>query len=250
MSGHNKWAKIKHTKAKTDAARGRIFTRLIKEISVAARMGGGDENGTPRLRKAIQDARAQNMPLSNIERAVKKGTGELEGVSYEEIAYEGYGSGGAALIVDVVTDNKNRAVSEIRHTFSKYNGTMAEAGAVSWMFEKKGIITVHSGGKSEDELMMLALDAGAEDIKYDEEMSDILTSPADFDSAREALAKLGVKIEEANIGMYPKNTVKLEGKDAEQTLKLVEMLEEHDDVQHVYSNFDVDDEVLLKAQGA
>jgi len=247
MSGHNKWAKIKHTKAKTDAARGRIFTRLIKEISVAARMGGGDENGNPRLRKAIQDARAQNMPVSNIERAIKKGTGELEGVNYEEVTYEGYGSGGAALIIDAVTDNKNRAVSEIRHIFSKHNGTMAESGAVSWMFEKKGIITVHSSGKSEDDLMMLALEAGAEDIKYDEEMSDILTSPGDFDKAREALQKLGIKIEEATLGMYPKNLLKLEGKDAEQTLKLVEVLEEHDDVQRVFSNFDIDEEIMSKS---
>jgi len=247
MSGHNKWAKIKHTKGKNDAARGRIFTRLIKEITVAARMGGGDENGNPRLRKAIQDARNENMPLSNIERAIKKGTGELEGVNYEEITYEGYGSGGAALMVDVVTDNKNRAVSEVRHIFSKYNGTMAESGAVSWMFEKKGIITVHSGGKSEDELMMLALEAGAEDIKYDPEMSDILSAPGDFDKVREAIEKLGLKIEEAVLGMYPKNSIKLEGKDAEQILKLVEMLEEHDDVQRVYSNFDVDEEVLQSA---
>ena len=247
MSGHNKWAKIKHTKGKNDAARGRIFTRLIKEITVAARMGGGDENGNPRLRKAIQDARNENMPLSNIERAIKKGTGELEGVNYEEITYEGYGSGGAALMVDVVTDNKNRAVSEVRHIFSKYNGTMAESGAVSWMFEKKGIITVHSGGKSEDELMMLALEAGAEDIKYDPEMSDILSAPGDFDKVREAIEKLGLKIEEAVLGMYPKNSIKLEGKDAEQTLKLVEMLEEHDDVQRVYSNFDIDEDVLQSA---
>lgn len=250
MSGHNKWAKIKHSKGKNDAARGRIFTRLIKEITVAARMGGGDENGNPRLRKAIQDARGQNMPASNIERALKKGTGELEGVTYEEVSYEGYGAGGAALIVDVVTDNKNRAVSEIRHTFSKYNGTMAASGAVSWMFEKKGIITVHTGGKSEDDLMMLGLEAGAEDIKYDPEMSDILTAPADFDTVREKLAQLGIKIEEANVGMYPKNTQKLEGKDAEQTLRLVEMLEENDDVQRVYSNFDIDDEVMSKAQAA
>jgi YebC/PmpR family DNA-binding regulatory protein len=244
MSGHNKWAKIKHTKGKNDAARGRIFTRLIKEITVAARMGGSDENGNPRLRKAIQDARGQNMPASNIDRAIKKGTGELEGVTYEEVTYEGYGAGGAALIVDVVTDNKNRAVSEVRHIFSKYNGSMAASGAVAWMFEKKGIITVHSGGKSEDELMMVALEAGAEDIKYDEEMSDILTAPADFDAVREKLEKLGIKIEEATLGMYPKNLQKLEGKDAEQTLKLVEMLEEHDDVQHVFSNFDIADEVI------
>lgn len=250
MSGHSKWAKIKHVKARTDAARGRIFTRLIKEITVAARMGGGDENANPRLRKAIQDARNQNMPTSNIERAIKKGTGELEGVAYVEFSYEGYGSGGAAFIVDVVTDNKNRAVSEIRHIFSKHNGAMAEAGAVSWMFEKKGIITVHTEGRSEDELMMLALEAGAEDLKYDVDMSDILTAPGDFDVIREAIQKFGIRIEEATLGMYPKNLLKLEGKDAEQTLKLVEALEEHDDVQRVFSNFDVDDEVLSKSQPA
>lgn len=250
MSGHNKWAKIKHVKAKTDATRGRVFTRLIKEITVAARMGGGDETSNPRLRKAILDARNQNMPASNIERAIKKGTGELEGVTYEEVSYEGYGAGGAAFIIDLVTDNKNRAVSEIRHVFSKHSGSMAEAGAVTWMFDKKGIIAVHTDGRSEDELMMLALEAGAEDLKYDTDMSDILTAPGDFDAVRESIQKFGIRLEEATLGMYPKNLLKLEGKDAEQTLKLAEALEELDDVQRVFSNFDVGDEVLSKSQAA
>jgi YebC/PmpR family DNA-binding regulatory protein len=246
MSGHNKWAKVKHVKAKQDAARGRVFTRLIKEISVAARMGGGDENSNPRLRKAIQDAKNANMPKDRIETAIKKGTGELEGVHYEEATYEGYGPGGAALIIEVLTDNKNRAVSELRHIFSKHGGNMAEAGAVGWMFDKKGIINVAPEGGSEDDLMMIVLDAGAEDIKYDPESTEILTAPNDLDTVKTALEKKGLKIEKAEVGMYPKNTVKIEGKDAEQLLRLLDAIEDHDDIQHVYSNYDIDLEVMAQ----
>jgi YebC/PmpR family DNA-binding regulatory protein len=248
MSGHNKWAKVKHVKAKQDAIRGRVFTRIIKEITIAARNGGGDEAANPRLRKAIQDAKAANMPANNIERAIKKGTGELEGVSYEEVTYEGYAPGGAALIVDVVTDNKNRAVADIRHLFSKHGGNMGESGSVAWMFEKKGIFTVASEGKSEDDLLEIVLECGAEDLKYDPESSDILSAPSDFDAVKAALEGKGLKIEKAEIGMYPKNTIKIEAKDAAQLLRFMDAIEDHDDVQHVYSNFDIDDEVLNQLQ--
>ncbi len=248
MSGHNKWAKVKHVKAKQDAIRGRVFTRIIKEITIAARSGGGDEAANPRLRKAIQDAKAANMPANNIERAIKKGTGELEGVSYEEVTYEGYAPGGVALIVDIVTDNKNRAVADIRHLFSKHGGNMGESGSVSWMFEKKGIFTVASEGKSEDDLLEVVLECGAEDLKYDPESSDILSAPADFDAVKSALESKSLKIEKAEIGMYPKNTIKIEAKDAAQLLRFMDAIEDHDDVQHVYSNFDIDDEVLNQMQ--
>lgn len=244
MSGHNKWAKVKHVKAKQDAIRGRVFTRIIKEITIAARMGGGDEAANPRLRKAIQDAKGANMPASNIDRAIKKGTGELDGISYEEVTYEGYGPGGIALIIDVVTDNRNRTVADIRHLFSKHGGNMAESGAVSWMFEKKGIFTIAPEGKSEDELLEIVLECGAEDLKYDPESSDILSAPSDFDAVKAALEKKGIKIEKSEIGMYPKNTVQVEGKDASQVLRFMDAIEEHDDVQHVYTNFDIDDEVM------
>jgi len=244
MSGHNKWAKVKHVKAKQDAIRGRVFTRIIKEITLATRMGGGDESANPRLRKAIQDAKAANMPASNIDRAIKKGTGELEGVHYEEATYEGYGPGGIALIIDVVTDNKNRTVADVRHIFSKHGGNMAESGAVSWMFEKKGILTFAPEGRSEDELLEIVLESGGEDLKYDPESSDILSAPADFDAVRAALEQKGLKIEKSEIGMYPKNSVKVEGKDAGQVLRFMDAIEDHDDVQHVYTNFDIDDEVM------
>lgn len=248
MSGHNKWAKVKHVKAKQDAIRGRVFTRIIKEITIAARNGGGDEAANPRLRKAIQDAKGANMPANNIERAIKKGTGELEGVNYEEVTYEGYAPGGAALIVDVVTDNKNRSVADIRHIFSKHGGNMGESGSVAWMFEKKGIFTVTTEGKSEDDLLEIVLECGAEDLKFDPESSDILSAPADFESVKAALEAKGVKIEKAETGMYPKNTIKIEAKDAAQLLRFMDAIEDHDDVQHVYSNFDIDDEVLNQLQ--
>ena len=200
MSGHNKWAKVKHVKAKQDAIRGRVFTRIIKEITMAARNGGGDEASNPRLRKAIQDGKAANMPANNIDRAIKKGTGELEGVNYEEAVYEGYAPGGAALMVEVVTDNKNRAVADIRHLFSKYGGNMGESGSVAWMFEKKSIFTVTTESKSEDDLLEIVLECGAEDLKYDSESSDILSAPSDLDRVKSALESKGRKIEKAEIG--------------------------------------------------
>ena len=246
MSGHNKWAKIKHKKASADAAKGRVYTRLIKEITLAARMGGGDENGNPRLRKAIQDAKAANMPWNNVERAIKKGTGELEGVSYEEVSYEGYGPGGVAIIAELITDNKNRAVSEIRHIFSKHGGNLASSGAVSWKFDKKGIIAVAPEGRSEDDVLMMALDAGAEDVKYDPESTEILTALGDLETVKSALEKQGLKIEKAEVGMHPKDTVKIEGREAEQLLKLLDAIEEHDDIQKVYSNYDIDVEVMAQ----
>ena len=244
MSGHNKWAKVKHVKAKQDAIRGRTFTRIIKEVTVAARLGGGDEGSNPRLRKAIQDAKAANMPQNNIERAIKKGTGELEGVNYEEITYEGYGPGGAALLVSVITDNKNRSVSAIRHLLSKYGGNMGEAGAVAWMFEKKGIFSVATQEYSEDDLLEIVLDVGAEDLKYDEESSDILSLPVDFDTVKTALEVKGMVLEKAEVGMYPKNTIKLEGKDAVQILKLMNALDDNDDVQNIYENFEISPDIM------
>ncbi len=240
MSGHSKWSSIKRKKGKLDAQRGRIFTRLIKEITVAARLGGGDENANPRLRKAIAEAKANNMPAANIERAIKRGTGELPGVNYEEVIYEGYGPGGAALMVEVVTDNKNRTVADLRHIFSKYGGNLAASGSVAWIFEKKGVIEIRPDVASEDEIMLAAIDAGAEDIKSDEELIEVLTAPEDLDSTKQALTDAGIEIESAQITMYPKNTVKIEGKQAEQLLKLMDALEEHEDVQNIYSNFDID----------
>lgn len=250
MSGHNKWAKIKHKKAATDAAKGRIYTRLIKEITLAARMGGGDETGNARLRKAIQDAKAANMPASNVERAIKKGTGELEGVNYEEVAYEGYGPGGVAIIAELITDNKNRAVSEIRHIFSKHGGNLASSGAVSWKFDKKGVIAVVPEGRGEDDILMVAIEAGAEDVKYDPESTEILTVPSDLETVKGALEKQGLKIEKAEVSLYPKDTVKVEGKEAEQLLKLLDAIEENEDIQKVHSNADIDTEVMAKLSEA
>ena len=246
MSGHNKWAKIKHKKAATDAAKGRVFTRLIKEITLAARMGGGDEASNARLRKAIQDAKAANMPAVNVERGIKKGTGELEGVNYEEVAYEGYGPGGVAIIAELITDNQNRAVSEIRHIFSKYGGNLASAGAVSWKFDKKGVISVTPAGKSEDDILMVALEAGAEDVKYDQESTEILTAPGDLETVKGALEKQGLKIEKAEVSLYPKDLVKIEGKEAEQLLRLLDAIEENEDIQKVHSNGDIAAEAIAK----
>ncbi len=244
MSGHNKWSSIKHKKAKVDAQRGRIFTRLIKEITVAARMGGGDEESNPRLRAAVAAAKAANMPSANIERAIKRGTGELPGVTYEEATYEGYGPGGAALLIETLTDNKNRTVADLRHILSKHNGNLGESGSVAWIFEKKGVITIKGEGLSEDDVMMAVLDAGAEDIKADGENFEVLTAPEDFDAVKRAVEEAGFPIESAEVTMYPKSTVKLEGKHAEQMLKLMDALDEHDDVQNVYSNFDIDVSVM------
>ncbi|HHM23963.1 MAG TPA: YebC/PmpR family DNA-binding transcriptional regulator [Bacteroidetes bacterium] len=248
MSGHNKWSSIKHKKARMDAQRGRIFTKLIKEITVAARQGGGDESANPRLRAAIAAAKAANMPAANIERAIKRGTGELPGVHYEEITYEGYGPGGVAMMIEAVTDNKNRTVADLRHIFSKHGGNLAASGSVAWLFEKKGVIQVKAEGVEEDDLLLVALEAGAEDIKSDETSFEVLTPPESFEQTKKALEDAGFPVESAEITMYPKNTVKVEGKHAEQVLKLMDALDEHDDVQHVYSNFDIDVKIMEELQ--
>jgi YebC/PmpR family DNA-binding regulatory protein len=248
MSGHSKWATIKRKKAATDSARGNLFTRLIKEITIAARNGGGDPNGNPRLRLAIQTAKAANMPADNIKRGIQKGTGELPGVSYEEITYEGYGAAGVAILVEVVTDNANRAVSEIRHAFSRNNGNLGQAGSVAWMFQKKGSILVAASQKtplSEDDLLSIILEAGADDMQAETDGTfSIVTSPQAFEPVKKALEDKGVAVESASLQMVPGNTVKVTGKDAENVMKLMNTLEEHDDVQNVYSNFDIDDKEL------
>ncbi|MCP4727286.1 MAG: YebC/PmpR family DNA-binding transcriptional regulator [bacterium] len=244
MSGHSKWSSIKHKKARMDDQRGKVFTRLIKEITTAARQGGGDESANPRLRQAIASAKGENMPLANIERAVKKGTGELPGVSYEEVSYEGYGPGGVALLVDVLTDNKNRTVSEVRHALTKHNGSMGELGSVSWMFETKGQILVTEYDGDEDHLMEIALEAGAEDFSDDDGTYEIITTTEDFLAVKEELDKQEIKYESAEIAKIPKSTVTVEGKDAESVLKLMDAMEDLDDVQNVYSNFDIDVEKL------
>ena len=244
MSGHSKWAGIKHKKAKVDAQRGRVFTKLIREMTVAARVGGGDPNGNPRLRTAILAAKAVNMPADNIDRAIKKGTGELEGVTYEEVTYEGYGPGGVAVLVEVMTDNKNRTVGEIRKIFSRHGGNMGETGCVGFLFDKKGHIVVDAGKVDEDKLMSVALDAGAEDMQREESVFSVTTLPRDFEKVRDAIVKAGIQPLSAEISKLPKSTVKLTGKQAEQMLKLMEEMEEHDDVQHVYANFDIPEEIM------
>jgi YebC/PmpR family DNA-binding regulatory protein len=246
MSGHSKWHSIKHKKAAQDAKRGKMFTKTIREISVAARMGGGDPETNPRLRKAIADAKAVNMPNDNIERAVKKGTGQLEGVSYEEISYEGYGPGGVAVFVQTLTDNKNRTVSELRHVFSKNGGNMGESGCVAWMFDRKGYIVVDKSQADEDELMDIVVDAGAEDMKSDETNWEIFTAPGDYEAVDQALKQHDIPVETSNVGYVPQNYVKLEGNEAQQCLRLMDELEDHDDVQNVWSNFDIDEEEIAK----
>jgi YebC/PmpR family DNA-binding regulatory protein len=248
MSGHSKWATIKRKKGATDAARGRLFTRLIKEITIAARGGGGNPEGNPRLRLAIQTAKDNNMPADNIKRAIQKGTGELPGTTYEEITYEGYGSGGVAILVEVVTDNANRAVSEMRHVFSRNHGNLGQAGSVAWMFHKKGTIVVPKASQklplTEDDILGIILDAGADDMQTEEEIYNITTSPHSFETVKKALEDKGVVIESAALQMVPQNMVKVTGKEAEQILRLMEALEEHDDVQNVYANFDIDEKEL------
>ncbi len=239
MSGHNKWSTIKHKKGAADARRGRIFTRLIKELTVAARMGGGDPNANPRLRAAILAAKSENMPKDNIEKAIKRGTGELEGTTYEESTYEGYGPGGAAILVDSLTDNKNRAVAEIRHIFSKYGGSMGENGCVSWMFNKKGYFSIEKGKVTEDRLMEVALEAGAEDVKGDEDGFEVITAPADFEAVKAALDAAKIPYTEAEITMLPQNTLLLQGKEAESMIRLMEALDNCDDVQKIYTNADI-----------
>ena len=248
MSGHSKWATIKRKKAATDSARGRLFTRLIKEITIAARNGGGNPDGNPRLRLAIQTAKTNNMPADNIKRAIQKGTGELPGVAYEEITYEGYGPSGAAILVDVVTDNANRTVSEIRHIFSRSNGNLGQSGSVAWMFHKKGSIVIPAAGQktplSEDDLLGIILDAGADDMVSEGGIFTVVTAPQAFEAVKKALEDKSIVLESASLQMIPQNTVKVTGKDAENLMKLMDALEEHDDVQNVSSNFDIDDKEL------
>ena len=244
MSGHSKWATIKHKKGALDAKRGKIFTRLIKEITMAAKAGGGDVEGNPRLRGAVAAAKAENMPADNIKRAIQRGTGELEGVSYEEITFEGYGPGGVALLVEVTTDNRNRTVSEIRHAFTKGGGNMGEAGSVAWMFHKKGSIVVSKAKSKEDDLMNIVLEQGGDDLGDDGENWEITTPPSAFESVLEAVKKSGAEVVHSEIGMIPQTYMKLEGAAANSMIRLLETLEDTDDVQNVYSNFDVDQKTL------
>ncbi len=245
MSGHSKWSTIKRKKGAIDAKRGKVFTRLIKEITVAARSGGGDPDGNPRLRTAISSAKSENMPKDNIARAIKKGTGEIAGEVYEEILYEGYGPGGVAVLVDCMTDNRNRTVADIRHYFVKSNGNLGESGCVAWMFENKGLIVVDKEKVSEEELMDLAIEAGADDVLEEETEFQVTTTPEDFDAVRESLEQSGIAFLDASLSMIPKNTVEVtEEKPAKALLKLLESLEDHDDVQNVHANFDIDDELM------
>jgi len=244
MSGHNKWSSIKHKKGAADAKRGKIFSKLIKEITVAARMGGSDPNGNPRLRAAVSAAKTENMPKDNIERAIKKGTGELEGVSYEEIVYEGYAPGGAAVLVECLTDNKNRAVADVRHLFSKSGGNLGENGCVSWMFDKKGLIVVNKDKTDEDQLMEIAIDAGAEDVNDEDDTFEVITDISDFESVKDAIENASIETEMAEITMIPQNMLTLEGKEAEQTIRLMDALEDCDDVQKVYTNADIPEDLL------
>ena len=242
MSGHSKWHTIKHKKGALDAKRGKIFTKLIKEITVAARTGGsGDVDANARLRKAVNDAKAQNMPIDTITRAIKRGTGELEGVNYEEITYEGYGIGGVAVLIETMTDNRNRTVAELRHLFSKNGGNLGESGSVAWMFDKKGYIVVDKDAKPEDELFEIALEAGADDLQTEGDVFEIYTAPENFDAVHEAIKNAGVEPQAAEISMIPQNYTALEGADAKQMLKLYDALDDHDDVQKVYANFDIDE---------
>jgi YebC/PmpR family DNA-binding regulatory protein len=247
MSGHSKWSTIKHKKAAKDAKKGKLFTKLIKEITVAARMGGGDINANPRLRTAVLTARAASMPTENIDRAIKKGTGELEGVTYEEIQYEGYGPGGAAILAHVLTDNKNRTVSEIRRLFAKHGGNMGEAGCVAWMFEKKGLITIDKAQIDEDRLMGIVLEAGAEDVKDEDDIFEVVTTVEEFEKVKERLELEKITIASAQVTMLPKNTVDVDEKNLEHILKLTEELEDHDDVQSVSANFNIPSELMEKA---
>jgi YebC/PmpR family DNA-binding regulatory protein len=245
MSGHSKWSTIRHKKGAADAKRGKIFTKLIKEIMVAARMGGGDAMANPRLRAAVAAAKAENMPKDNVERAIKKGTGELEGTTYEEMNYEGYGPGGVAILVDVLTDNRNRAASEIRHIFSRNGGSLGEAGCVAWMFSKKGSIVFSKDAASEEEIMEVALDAGGEDVLDQGDQYELTTSLEDFAAVKAAFDERDLKYELAEITMVPQSTVRVEDeKQAQQILRLMDALEDSDDVQHAYANFDIPDEIL------
>jgi YebC/PmpR family DNA-binding regulatory protein len=247
MSGHSKWHSIKHKKGATDAKRGKLFTKFIKEITVAARSGGGDPDANARLRKAILDAKAGNMPNDTIDRAIRRGTGAETGVHYEEVTYEGYGPGGVALLIEAVTDNRNRTVAEIRHVFSKNGGNLGEAGSVGWLFEKKGYIVVDKAAKPEEELFEIAIEAGADDVRDDEDNVEIITSPENFESVQSAIKSAGIEPQVAEVSMVPQNYIKLEGSSAQQMLRLMEAMEDHDDVQKVYANFDIDEAEMAAA---
>lgn len=246
MAGHSKWAQIKRKKAVVDQRRGKLFTRLIKEISISAREGGGDPEGNPRLRLAIQTAKDANMPQENITRAIQRGTGELPGTQYEEIVYEGYGPGGVAILMESVTDNRNRTVAEIRHLLSKHNGRLGEAGSVAWMFTKKGNIRVPTGSIDEDDLLQIVIEAGGDDYQPTDDFFEITTSPEHFEKVKQALSQKNIAIDSAELKMEPNSNIRVEGKEAEQVIKLIEALDEHDDVQNVYANFEIDDEVFDK----
>jgi YebC/PmpR family DNA-binding regulatory protein len=244
MSGHSKWSTIKHKKGAVDAKRGKIFTKLIKEITVAARLGGGDTDSNPRLRSAVASAKAENMPKENIERAIKKGTGELEGANYEEVSYEAYGPGGVAVLVDCLTDNKNRTVADLKHIMDRHGGSLGEPGCVNWLFQKKGLLVFEKNAVDEESLLELVLEAGAEDVKEEEDTFEVITAPGDFEGVKEAVDEAGLNYMMAEIGMIPQTTVRLEGKHAQQMLSLMEALEDNDDVSHVYANFDIPDQVM------
>jgi YebC/PmpR family DNA-binding regulatory protein len=244
MSGHSKWHSIKHRKGVVDAKRGKVFSKLIKEITVATRLGGKDPDSNSRLRTAIAAAKAENMPKDNIDRAIKKGTGELGGSNYEEVTYEGYGPGGVAVLVEVLTDNKNRAVAEVRHLFERYGGSLGEAGCVAWMFSQEGLIVFQKDEIDEEKLFEVALEAGAEDIKESDKEFEVITEPSPFERVKTAIENAGLKYVLAEITMVPQKTVNLDGKNAQQMLTLMELLEDNDDVNHVYANFDIPDEVM------
>jgi YebC/PmpR family DNA-binding regulatory protein len=250
MSGHSKWHQIRRKKAVTDAKRGKVFTQIIKEITIAAKMGGGSPEGNPRLRLAIDKAKANNMPADNIKRAIMKGTGELPGMAYEDVSYEAYGPGGVALIIECVTDNKTRTVSEIRHALDRHSGKLASSGAVAYQFHRKGVITVPRAAAEEDDLLAIILDAGADDMKAEDELYTVYTNPDAFEQVRKAIESNGITIESAELHLVPESTIKVEGKDAENVLKLMEAIEDHDDVQYVYSNFEIDDKVMASIAGS
>ncbi len=244
MSGHSKWATIKHKKAAVDARRGKVFTKLIRELTSAARMGGGDPDMNPRLRTAVVAAKTANMPADTIQRAIKKGTGELPGEVYEEVTYEGYGAGGVAILVDVLTDNKNRTVAEIRHLFSKHGGSLGESGCVAWMFVRKGLITLSTSQIAEDDLLEIVLEVGGDDVKVEADAYEIVTAPEAFEDVRSALEQKGLTLDVAEVTMLPQNTVPVEGKQAEQVLRLMEGLDDQDDVRKAHANFDISEDVM------
>jgi YebC/PmpR family DNA-binding regulatory protein len=249
MSGHSKWATIKRKKASIDAARGRVFTQIVKEITIAARVGGGNPDGNPRLRLAIEKAKSVNMPQDNIKRGIMKGTGELPGVSYEDVTYEAYGAGGVALLIECVSDNKNRTVSEIRHLLERNGGKLASSGAVDWMFHRKGVMQVAKTKCNEDDLLGIVLDAGADDMKTEDEFFHVITSSENFETVKNALVEKGIETESAELTRIPENTVKVEGKDANAVLRLIESLEEHEDVQNISANFDIDEKTMAEYNG-